>query len=506
MPGLVSFLLATAVALELARPFSAGLIAFDSAAAVLHFDRIAAGRHLEVFLSTTPKPLLTVLYGALFGLTHDWRVIDWATIGAQGLAVALLAGLARRFDGWRAFAFTAVALAGAPALLFDASLALATPWALLLWAVAGWAVSVERPRYWLAGVALALATLARLETLVLVGVALLVLVILRFGPPRIRRPVPRSAWLLGLGLLAIPVALVHDWLLTGNPLFWTTVSQLYSEKTSKVILTPIALTETLGRRYLAEPALAILALIGWLRLAARGRWPAAIGLAALGAGIAIFLVALAARGIFVSDRYFAAIDVAVAFAAGSGACALSVELPGALHRLRATRGTWSRWLSPAVMAVLAVAFTAGWGGIGTGLRTTIRGFAWQGVDALLARPALLAAVSAVPGARTWPAAGEPGPAHPLLLVPTPLRPQVAVDLDLPLTQVGSTNPGAVDVAAGIPAAGQVVFHDRRAEGVTTAGTEALETGVRKQIGTSVLVPLLANPGRGFWIIRIDAGG
>ena len=45
----------------------------DSTASVLYFGRITSGHGLEAFLPTTPKPLLTVIYGALWWLTHDWR-------------------------------------------------------------------------------------------------------------------------------------------------------------------------------------------------------------------------------------------------------------------------------------------------------------------------------------------------------------------------------------------------------------------------------------------------
>ena len=67
LPRKVSLLfgLAVIVGTELARPFRSASIAFDSQVAVLHFERIVAGRQLEVFLSTTPKPLLTLVAAAL---------------------------------------------------------------------------------------------------------------------------------------------------------------------------------------------------------------------------------------------------------------------------------------------------------------------------------------------------------------------------------------------------------------------------------------------------------
>ena len=40
---------------------------------------------------------------------------------------------------------------------------------------------------------------------------------------------PRGAWWVLLGFLALPVMLLHDWLLTGDPFFWADVSQALLE-------------------------------------------------------------------------------------------------------------------------------------------------------------------------------------------------------------------------------------------------------------------------------------
>ena len=249
----------------------------------------------------------------------------------------------------------------------------------------------------------------------------------------------------------------------------------------------------------------ILALIGGLRLAGRRQWPILVGLLGLGPGVGAFLMLLAARGVFVSDRYFASMDVSIAFAAAFGLAALSAEVPAAIRRLGEQPRRRAAWLAPLGVAALAVVLTAGWGGLGSGLQTSIRGFLWMATDALKAQPALLAAVAAVPDARSWPAPGTPDPARPLLLVPKPLWPQLAVDLDLPLTHVGVTDPSAIDVAGGRPAVGQIVFHDRRADG-TADGIPQLEPHGPTRFGTSIVVPLAADPERGYWIVRIDPAG
>ena len=94
--GVAAFALAAALAFELARPFRAGAVAFDSAAAVLYFERLVAGRQLESFVTTLPKPLLTVVYGLLHASTSDWRPISWAAILAFAVGVGLSTVLAYR--------------------------------------------------------------------------------------------------------------------------------------------------------------------------------------------------------------------------------------------------------------------------------------------------------------------------------------------------------------------------------------------------------------------------
>ncbi len=505
MPGrLVPFawrvapgLLAATLALELSRPFKAGPVAFDSAVAVLHFQRIVEGRHLEAFVATTPKPLLTFLYGPLFEITHDWRVLTWVTIIAFAVAVSLATALARRLGGWRAGIFAGVALAGAPALLFDASLALATPWAMLLWAIAGLAVSAQRPRYVVAGTAMALASLARLETVVVIGAALAVMAAASVAPGRFRCKIPRSGWWIGLGLLAIPVSMAHDWRLTGDPFFWLTVSARYSEATRNHVLTVPQLAAVLAHRYIGEAALVVLGVIGWLRLAGQRQWAIALGLFGLGPGIAALLLFLAARHTYVSDRYFAGIDVAIAFAAALGIGAVSVELPAAIRNWAAHRRLVRSASPPVLVAVLAVALSAGWAGAGTNLRPTIRAFTKAAVSERLAVPALRKGVVAAL------AAGQAKPGRALITVPVQLRPHVVVDLGLALDQVASTDPGSVNVAAGNPAPGELLLHSLAAG--SSIGLKQLEVSEPTQIGSATVVPLLADPATGTWVVRIDNG-
>ena len=209
---------------------SGASIAPDSQAAVLYFERILAGQRLEVFVPTNPKPLLSVIFGGLYQLTGDWRTLAWVTLLAHASGVTLTALLATRVGGWIAGTVVGVLLMLNTNLLYDVGFALAVPFALVGWAVAGLAWSARTPRYAIAGLALAWATLARLETVALIGMIILALAWGTFAPARWRiATVPRLAWLVpGLALLAFPVMLIHDQLLTGDPMYWASVAPRYA--------------------------------------------------------------------------------------------------------------------------------------------------------------------------------------------------------------------------------------------------------------------------------------
>ena len=153
-----------AVGLAVVQPFAVGPVGFDSAASVAFFDRIVGGQRLEAYVGATPKPLLTLVYGLLYDVTHDWRAISWATIGAFAVGTYLAARLVQRLAGLPAAVFAVIGLVGLSLLQSDLILAYATPWAMVGWFAAGLLVTGPRPRFGLAGIALMLAALARLET------------------------------------------------------------------------------------------------------------------------------------------------------------------------------------------------------------------------------------------------------------------------------------------------------------------------------------------------------
>ena len=185
---------------------------------------------LETYLGITPKPLMTVINGGVYAIAQDWRLVALAVIVAYALCVVAGAVLARRVGSLASAAFVATAYLVSPVLLQELAFIHAVPWALLAVLVAGLAVTGDRPRYWLAGVALLAGTLARLETILVVGLALAALILLeiRARVSGASRP-PMAAYSVLLGFLAIPVMAIHDLLLTGDPLFWTKVAQINSD-------------------------------------------------------------------------------------------------------------------------------------------------------------------------------------------------------------------------------------------------------------------------------------
>jgi hypothetical protein len=516
----VAGLLALAVAFELIRPFASGPVGFDSAASVIHFERISAGRHLEAFVTATPKPLLTLVFGLLHTLTGDWRSVSWATIGAFAACVVLGGWFAWRVAGPAAGIFTAIALLGSRTLLADVVISYAVPWAMVAWLLAGLALVAGRPRPALAGLFLCLAALARLETFAIIGVALVAVAITA-------RPVRRSAsaaeghwWLLAIGLLALPVMLLHDWLLTGDPLFWASVSRVYSTAAPDTVLTPLELGRAIVERYLGMPMLTLLAVTGFFVLARERRYIALIGLLGLSVGVAAFLEVLAVRGTYVSLRYFAAIDMALVVTAAVGAA--SVAAVGG--RLLGGRGTGEqtprdertsirrrvgvvarRAIPLGIVGVLALASIWPVASLNASFRSSARSQRFQAEHADRVLPTIALELASIPGAGTFPPPDAPMSGDlttNILFVPVLLRPRFVVDLDLPLTQVGSATEEALTPGDGFLPYGELIYHDRLADrrpGVF----DVLEVDEPTGVGSVTLVPVLADPDVGIWLNRIE---
>jgi hypothetical protein len=504
---------AVALGVFLARPIHAASIAFDSQVAVLDFNRLVNGRRVEVFLSTTPKPLLTFIFGPLEMLTRDWRSVAWATLLAFGVGVALVAELVRRSAGWFAWLFVGVGLAGSAALLFDVAYALAVPWAMLCWAVAGLALSRPTPRYAVAGLALLLATLARLESILIVGLVALILVAFAIPPvaraaarARLGRP-PRRAWLLLLGLGALPIMAIHDQLIYGDPLFWSTVAGRYSAVTTQHILSPLQLAEWIARHELRLLPLVILGLIGFAHLVRIRAWVLVVGVLAMGPGLIVFLEYLAARHIFVPDRYVAPADIAGIVAAGIGAAWVA---QAAIDRLVRDRADAPRARSlvtgVAVVGVALAAVISTWptGILDRDLRASAhRSLALAAnLDQML--PTLRRIVEETPGAQTWPKAGQSTTADERsIFVPQPYLPRMSVDLDAPLGVIAGSSVAA-GPGGGHLQPGQHVAHDRHGDGESSVW-QPFESDSPVTVDGVLVVPVKSDPARGWWISSIQAG-
>src|SRR6266511_3114208 len=443
--GAGASILAVAVAVFVIRPLHGGAVDYDSTASVIYFDRIITGRHLEHALAATPKPFLTVVFGILHSIFHDWRPLVWATIAAYGMSIGAAAVLARRVENVAAGAFVVIALVGAAPLLVDVSRAYAVAWAFLGWSIAGLALSAERPRFGIAAIALMLASLARIETLIIIVVGAIALVA-GWGYSRWRHAAgpPRAAWLLLLALLALPIMFLHDWLLTGDPLFWARVSATFSASVTAAVASqgPGYMIGWVTRFVGGFGALAILAIVGFLSLIRQRRFPLALGLVALGPGVAAFLVFLAARGIFVSTRYAMPIELAILFAAGIGFGSLRIPwLRELLDRAISNRGlTWIRVPASAAGAILFAMVSAAllakpFGPLDRATTQLIRTELKVAVDGDRLVPLVRRVLSTFTGISMAPMSGISDPSTAssavILRVPGLQVPRFAVDIDLP---------------------------------------------------------------------------
>jgi len=491
------FLTACAAAFYLIVPLRAGQVGFDAAASVVYFDRILQGRHLESFITATPKPLLTVVYGILYNLTGDWRPISWLVIAMFGLSAVLTAVLARRFGGIPAAAFGAVAVIGSQSLVEDVALSYAVVWAFVGCLVAGLAVSSPRPRYAWAGVALALAALARFEVILILALCAAVLVgAWLWGRYRHVAGPERGAWLILIGLAAVPIQFAHDWLLTGNALYSEHVPIVAS--VGLPLMSPLATVVFVAQDLLRMGPFVALAALGALVLIRRRAWAVGLGLVAMGPGVAAFLVFLSFRRIYVSGRYLDPIDLAVIVTAAIGFGAIVIpEVSAAARRIT---GRTSRLVLLTVAAGLVGAlFSTPFAPASKTVLLTIRGSLDIQRDVREALPALRKALAAVPGAGDWP--GPPAGHLPAVFVPTLLRPELALDLGLPISQIGGPAAARLTTDGTYPVAGQIVFHDQRAE--PAPAFDFLEVSSPTTIGRIVITPLLADPTGGIWVDRID---
>ncbi|HEY8438449.1 MAG TPA: hypothetical protein VIK65_07525 [Candidatus Limnocylindrales bacterium] len=503
------FVLAVAIAVELLRPTAAGAVGFDTAASVLHFDRIVAGRHLESFVTATPKPLLTVVDGSLMALFDDWRVVAWAAIAAFAATAAAAAWLAARTAGLVGGVAAGALVVASGRLLSDVAIAYALPWAAALSLVAALAVSGPRRHPVLAGLALAGATLARLEVVAITGAAILAVVAIEIAARRRREQPDRSWWWVALGLAAFPIMCLHDLLLTGDPLFWLSVSAVFSSQAPGAVLSPIGVMRLIAGLLASEPVVAALAGVGVVWLWRARRFALAVGVAGSTLGVAALLVLIAVRGTYVSDRYLGAIDLGLRFAAAFGVGAVATGASAVLRRSSATLTPRAVRLAATALAI-AVLSVATWqpGFLRPDVRLDARTAQQEArhLDSIL--PVVRCAIAALPGGIPMPPAtvalASQTPEMIAVLGPVLLRPRLAHDLGIPVGAVASIAAAQLDPASFLPV-GTIAIHDRLSDR-PAAAFAALEVDAPRPVGDVTLTALVSDPDSGVWVDWIGRAG
>jgi hypothetical protein len=271
-------------------------------------------------------------------------------------------------------------------------------------------------------------------------------------------------------------------------------------------MTPAETVHWIASHYAAIAPLVLLALVGVVALVLTRRWAILVGLAALGPGILAFLVFLAARGVFLSERYLSPPDLAVLFTAAVGVGSLRIPaLRAALHAIHdpGGRGAALRLATVVLGGLAAIALVRPFAPLDRALAQKIDGNLAMFIHLGTTEPALDGALAATPGARAiTPPAGSPADGV-ALLVPVLLRPRMAVDLDVPLTRIAGTNGPAITTSGAYPAPAQLVYHDRLGD-APAAAFRVLEVGSPTDVGAIHLDPLLADPANGIWLDRVGA--
>jgi hypothetical protein len=487
----------------------------DATASVLYFDRMIRGLRLETFLATTPNPLLTLVYGATWTLLGDWRLLTLETLVVFGAAVALGARLAGRIAGvgGAVLAVTALVLWGD--LVVEVAHANSLVWALAGWLLAGLALSGQRPRPAIAGVALLLAALCSVETWFLIVPLACAVAADAIRARRAGRPAPgRSlAVAAGIAVLALPLILVHDWLLTGDPLFWTTVAQRYTTIYAPDLTptSPLVFAGSVLRHAASEPLLVVAGLAGFAILLASGRARIGLAVVLLAAGATGLLFALAARGTYVSNRYYevpdlallggAAVSIPAAVAlAGRGLATVTSRASPVGAMLQAIRDL----AVPAAIAVLLVWPIAPLGSaVGVTLART------REASAAIAHylPEVRAALQAAPGPSGVTPDIRRGPVEESptarVFIPATLRARVALETGVALPALGDLL--ALALADRVPAGlstGQLVYHDGSIER-NPAVFGPFEVTSPTPMGAVLVTPRIVDGARSVWISSLD---
>jgi hypothetical protein len=308
--------------------------------------------------------------------------------------------------------------------------------------------------------------------------------------PGSRPVVPARTWLaVAIPFAALPVMLVHDWLLTGDPMYWLTVSQRYSDvrRDSLAILGPIERVGWFVRRYREMWPVIPFALAGLGVLVRGRRWGELVGLVGMGPGIAAFIVLLATRGLFAPERYALPVDFALLVLGGIG---LGWVVAQVVEWITASPDLRGALLTGALLVTLLGLWAIRAGPFDADLARVVGDVRTLNENAAQVAPLLRdAAPEPADGAAVrW-------------IVPSAVRPRLAVDLAVPVTELGGLALSAVDPATTRLSAGQAVYHDLRGD-LPRGGYAALETGREVRLGDIVLRPILVDSERGIWLFDV----
>jgi hypothetical protein len=482
-PWAALWLAVAAATAALARLAGPAVLDPDEYAAALYFDDLVHGRRLEEFLLSAPKPLLTVVHGLAWTATHDWRTGTALTVAAFALAVTALARAAWRLAGPPAALAVTVAMVGSGALVLQVARGNSVIWALAGWAVALDALARPRRRWGLAAAALLLAGLARAETwLLLPPATVLGLLAWRRGDRRaLLLLVPLAAPLLWLG---------HDLLLAGDPLYSLKVPERYTDLVSgRKVIPPAAWLEAVARRYAGSPLLVALALVGVVWLARRRAWAWLAGIGVVTVGTLALFGVEAWRGTYISFRYYDPADAGVRALAALGVAWLATAAPAWLARGDPSRRARA-WLAGAGAGVAgAVMVAACWplAPVGAGVGPTLDRAGRSSRNTASAIRALR------------PLAGAPSS---VVVVSGPQRYRVVLELGLPLGRVRDLYLGALDQPLDRALSGAVaVYHDSAGD-QPGPRLEPLEVTAAGRLGKLQVAPLLTDPSRGLYVLRV----
>lgn len=484
----------------------------DSVASVLYWQRLINGQRLESFVPTTPKPLLTVVYGVLYSLTGDWRALTVASLAAGAVSIGLAARLATRLGGVAAAVVVVVAMLAWPDFLVEVAHGNSFVWALMFWLIAGVLMTADRPHPWQAGIALALAGIARTETMWLMVAVICCVAFVAWQTMRGRdRTMLVAVAPLLIGLLAVPLTCLHDLLITGRPLYWLSVPSAYTTLVTPN-LAPIAPFRTirgaLGHYRPAAPLL-ILAAVGLVRVVASKRRAIALALLSLGCGVILTLAYLSWRAVFITTRYYEEADAPTLLLAAIGSATVLSWLALRLAGKRPRLNRWVPLATAAVAAALAVGVVAvdvPHDVVQPQLVATSAGYA-----ALTKQiPALKTILTGAKGATV----AVTGVSYPVadpracrIFVPRAFLSLIAVETGAPLDTLGDSFLAFRDRSYATLSPGQYVLHITSVDGVG-GSYEPFEHSSQVVLKVAPdrsvrITPVYADDAQGVWLMRID---